>query len=472
MNQHDRNSSQAAEPRYGLIIAALAFAGMGASFMQTILLPIQSELPELLHASRSDTAWVITITLLAGGMCTPIAGRLGDMFGKRRIALVLLGLLVSGSVVAALSSSVVLMILGRGMQGMGLGVIPLGIALLRDLLPPQRLGAAVALVSATLGVGGAIGLPLSAYVTERADWHLLFWIAAAIGAASMVFVYVVVPASTRRAGGSFDWAGAFGLAISVAAIMLAISKGNEWGWASLETLGCLLGGVIVFAVWVLFELRAKNPLIDIRVSIRGSVMMTNLASIAMGFALFASSIVFPQLLQLPPTAGLGLPLFQASLALVPSGLAMLAMSPVAGGIARRFGPKPLLIIGAVLLAIAYLFAVLMDLEVWHVVVINTVIGVGIGLGYAAMPTLIMAAVPRSETGAANGINTLMRSLGTTVAAAAIASILANSPVVIGGVSMPSTEGFNMALILGLGASVACALIAFFIPKAPLNPEAH
>lgn len=460
------------QPRLGLIVAALAFAGMGASFMQTILLPIQSELPMLLNASRGDTAWVITITLLTGAICTPIAGRLGDMFGKRRVALLLLSLLVTGSVVAALSSSAAFLIIGRGLQGMGLGVIPLGIALLRDLLPAERLGSAVALVSATLGVGGAIGLPISAFVTENYDWHLLFWVSAAIGALSMLFVYAVVPPSPLRGGGRFDVVGALGLAASIGAILLAISKGNEWGWASPATLGCLLGGVAVFAAWVWFELRDENPLIDIRVSVRGSVMMTNLASIAMGFALFASSIVFPQLLQLPPDAGLGLSLLHASLVLVPSGLAMLAMSPIAGRIERTFGPRPLLVAGAVIIAAAYLLAVVVDLEVWHVLIINTVIGVGIGLGYAAMPTLIMAAVPTSETGAANGINTLMRSLGTTVAAAAVASILANSSSVVAGVQTPSSEGFSLSLMLGLGAAVVCAVIALFIPKPPADPEAH
>lgn len=451
-------------PRSGLVIAVLAFAGMGASFMQTILLPIQAELPALLGASREDTAWVITITLLAGAICTPIAGKLGDMFGKRRIALVLLALLVAGSVLAAATSTVVPMIVGRGLQGVGMGVIPLGIAILRDVLPPKRLGSAIALVSATLGVGGALGLPISAFVTENYDWHLLFWVAAGIGAVSFALFLIVVPASTLRTGGRFDLPGAIGLALGLAGVLLAVSKGNEWGWLSVPTLALFLGGVLVLLLWGWLELRRENPLVDLRVSARGAVLMTNLASIAMGFALFASSIVFPQLLQLPEGAGLGLSLLQASFVLMPSGLAMLAMSPVAGRLEHRFGPKPLLIAGAVIIALAYLVAAFVPLQVWHVLVINTVIGVGIGLGYAAMPTLIMRAVPASETGSANGLNTLMRSLGTSIAAAVIAAILAASATPVGGVPLPSADGFQLALLLGLLASVLCAIIAVCIPK--------
>jgi MFS family permease len=170
------------------VVAVLAFSGMTAAFMQTILTPLQAELPQLLHAPREDTAWVITVTLLVSATFTPISGRLGDMFGKRRIALCVLGLLVAGSVVAALSSSLILLIIGRGLQGVGMGVIPLGISILRDVMPPERLTSAVALVSATLGVGGALGLPVSALVSQYTDWHVLFMLASALGAVAFVLV--------------------------------------------------------------------------------------------------------------------------------------------------------------------------------------------------------------------------------------------------------------------------------------------
>lgn len=459
----------AAHPRSGLIIAVLAFAGMGASFMQTILIPIQAKLPELLDAAREDTAWVITVTLLVSAICVPISGKLGDMFGKRRVALVLLALLVAGSVIAALSPTVVPLIIGRGLQGTGMGVIPLGIAILRDILPPRRLGGAIALVSATLGVGGALGLPLSAFVTEHFDWHALFWVAAAISTVSFVLFATIIPASVLRTGGRIDLIGALGLAIGLVGVLLGVSKGNEWGWGAPQTLVCLIGGVVVLLVWGVYELRVANPLVDLRVSARPSVLLTNLSSIAMGFALFSSSIVFPQLLELPTqTGGLGLTLLQASFVLMPSGLAMLAMSPVAGRLERSIGAKPLLVAGASIIAVSYVGAVLVDLQVWHVLVFNILIGIGIGLGYAAMPTLIMQAVPATETGAANGLNTLMRALGTSVAAAVIAAILADSAVPFGDTFVPSGEGFELAFVFGLVAAVACALIAVFIPK----PKPH
>ncbi|MFD7026333.1 MFS transporter [Promicromonospora sukumoe] len=460
-------------PRPGLVIAVLAFAGMGASFMQTILLPIQSELPVLLDVSRDVTAWVITVTLLVAAICTPISGRLGDMYGKKTVALALLGLLALGSVVAALAPSVVLLIVGRGLQGMGMGVVPLGISILRDVLHRDRLGSGIALVSATLGVGGALGLPISAYVTERYDWHVVFWVAAGIGLLALVLVAWVVPVSTLRTGGRLDVVGVIGLAIGLTGVLLAVSRGNDWGWGSPRTLGLLLGGVVVLLVWGWYELRVPEPLVDLRVTARGTVLFTNLASIAMGFALFASNVVFPQLLELPTAAGgLGLTLMQASLILMPSGLVMLAMSPVAGRLAHRFGAKPLLASGAAVIAVSYVIAVVVELDVWHVLVVNIVVGIGIGLGFAAMPALIMQVVPSHETGAANGLNTLMRSLGTTSAAAVVGGVLAAGGAQYQGVPVPSDDAFRTALLLGLLASVVCTVLALLIPRPKPPVDEH
>src|SRR5690606_30702082 len=229
-------------------------------------------------------------------ICTPISGRLGDMYGKKTVALALLGLLVLGSVVAALSPSVVLLIVGRGLQGMGMGVVPLGISILRDVLHRERLGSGIALVSATLGVGGALGLPISAYVTEHYDWHVVFWVAAGIGLLALGLVARIVPVSTLRTGGRLDVVGVAGLAVGLTGVLLAVSRGNDWGWGSPRTLGLLGGGLAVLLVWGWYELRVAEPLVDLRVTARGTVLFTNLASIAMGFALFASNVVFPQLL--------------------------------------------------------------------------------------------------------------------------------------------------------------------------------
>lgn len=448
-----------------LIVAVLAFAGMSAAFMQTLVLPIQSELPELLDASREDTAWVITVTLLSASVITPIAGRLGDMVGKRRVVLALLALLVVGSVIAALSDSLGGLIVGRALQGAAIGMIPLGISIMRDVLHEHRLAGAIALMSATLGVGGALGLPVSALIAENGDWHALFWLAAALGAVNAVLVILVVPVSTLRTPGRFDYVGAVGLAVGLSGILLAISRGNECGWMSPGTLISGIGGVAVLLGWGWLQLRTPDALVDLRVAARRPVLLTNLSSIAMGFAFFASNIAYPQILELPAEsgAGLGLSLIQASLVLIPLGLVMMLMSPLSARLNRVFGARVLLISGALVIVAAYVFSFEFHTEVWQILLANIIIGVGIGLGYAAMPLLIMHAVPARETAAANGLNSLMRSLGTSVAAALIGAVLATWSMPSGSAVVPTDEGFRIAFALGAAAALVSAVLALFIP---------
>lgn len=441
--------------------------------MYTLVVPIQATLPQLLNASREDTAWVVTATLLTAAIVTPIAGRLGDMYGKRRIVIALLACLILGSVIAGLSTNIIGVIVGRALQGAVTGVVPLGISILRDVVHRDRLGTSVALISATMGVGGALGLPISALVTERTDWHVLFWVAAGLGTIVLVLVVWIVPVSVLRTPGRFDYLGAVGIAVGLTGILLAVSRGNEWGWASAPTLACGLGGVAVLVAWGWYQLRTTDPLLDLRVAARRPVLLTNLASIGLSFALFASNIIFPQLLELPAEsgAGLGLSLLSASFVIMPSGLVMMLLSPLAGRLERTIGPRALLAGGAIGLILAYAFVFFFSSEVWHILIANTLVGVGIGLGYAAMPMLIMRAVPAHETGASNGLNALFRSLGTSVAAALLGAVLAAMTAPYEGIPIPTEAAFQTCFVIAGGSALIALVLTLLIPRHS-EPVAH
>ncbi|MFD5157721.1 MFS transporter [Streptomyces hawaiiensis] len=454
------------------VVAVLAFAGIVVSLMQTLIIPIVPELPRYLDASASNAAWAITATLLAAAVATPVVGRLGDMFGKRRLLLVSIVLLVSGSVVCALSDSLVPMIVGRTLQGLSAAVVPLGISIMRDVLPAERLAGSTALMSASLGVGGALGLPAAAFIADDYDWHTLFWISAVLGAAALALVVLVVPESKERTGGSFDLLGSLGLSTALVSLLLAVSKGGDWGWTSATTLGLLAGAVVVFLAWGWYELRTDQPLVDLRTTARRQVLFTNLASVALGFSMFAMSLVLPQVLQLPERTGYGLgrSMLAVGLILAPQGLVMMAMSAVSAGITRAKGPKVTLMIGAVVVAAGYGLSLVLMSEVWHIVLVACVIGGGVGFAYGAMPALIMSAVSASETAAANSLNTLMRSMGTSFASALAGVILAQLTTDFGGYPLPSENGFKSVMALGAGAAVLAFLLASFLPRRPAGAE--
>lgn len=446
--------------------ATLATSGLIAATMQTLVTPIIPQLPALLDTTVADAQWVLISTLLAAAIATPIGGRLGDMYGKRRIALSLLMIMTFGSIIAALSTTLIPMIIGRSLQGVGLGVIALGISILRDVIHPKKLGAAVALVSATMGVGGALGLGVSALIAETFDWHYLFWLTVVLGVVAFALVITIIPVSTLRTEGKFDWGGAIGLSLGLVGILLGTSKGNEWGWTSPAVLGLLIGGGVVFLVWGWYEMRQETPLVDLRVAARRPVLLTNLASISVGFAFFVTAAAQPVLLELPTDTGVGLgqSLLLASLALMPNGLVMFLISPVAARLSEARGPRTSLALGGLIIAIAFTLAVFLMHEVWHVILVSTLVGLGTGFAYSAMPTLIMHSVPPTETAAANGLNSVMRTLGATISASVIGVVLSSSFVESQGIEIPTREAFQTVFALAAGGALLGTLLAVFIPR--------
>ncbi|GAA4095930.1 MFS transporter [Actinomadura miaoliensis] len=477
------NSTSA--PRSGGIVSVLAVAGIVASLMQTLVVPLIGELPHILHTSPANASWVVTATLLAGAVTTPVIGRLGDLYGKRRILLACSVPLIAGSVVCALAGSLAPMVAGRLLQGMGMGMIPLGISALRDLMPPEKLGSSIALVSSSLGIGGALGLPFAAAVAEQTSWRVLFWTAAGLSVLVAVMMWLLVPATPVRAAGRFDPVGALGLGVGLVCLLLGVSKGADWGWTSGTVLGLLAAAVVVLAVWGWWELRTADPLVDLRVTARRPVLLTNAASVVVGFSMYAQSLIIPQLLQLPEATGYGLgqSMLAAGLWMAPSGLMMMLVSPLGARLSAARSPKFTLVAGALVIALGYGSSTLFMGSTWGLLVVTCLCSMGVGLAYGAMPALIMGAVPVSETASANSFNTLMRSIGTSVSAAVVGVVLAQMTVNLGGRVLPSEDGFRAGMLIGCGVAVLAAAIALTIPtrssgrssspheKAPAEPSA-
>jgi MFS family permease len=450
----------------GGIVAVIAVAAGVAAMNQTLVVPLLGALPNLLHASVSGTSWVITAALLAGAVASPILGRLGDLYGKRRLVLIVLALVTLGSLLCAVSTSLAPMIAGRALQGVGTGLVPLGISLLRDVLSAPRLGAAIGLTSSVLGIGAAVGLPLGAAVAQFADWRLLFWLMAGLTAVIGLLVARLVPATPALATGRFDGVGALGLTAGLTALLLAVTYGGAWGWLSTTTLGLVVTAVAVLVLWGVWERRVTDPLIDLVTTARRPVLLVNLTSVAVGFALYTQILMVPQLLQLPVGTGYGLgsSMFQAGLLMLPAGLAMMGASAVGARLAAARGPTFSLLLGIVLIGVGFVvFLVSMDSVI--VLVIGTVIAQGgVGFAYGVIPALIMAAVSPAETGVANGFNALMRTIGTSLSGAVVGAISAGLSVSHGGTSIPQRGAFVLMAVVGLAGAVLALVTGGAIPN--------
>ena len=459
-------------PRNALaIIVTLCLGGLVASLMQTLIIPVQPDLYLLLDTSISNASWIITATLLGGAIAMPIAGRLGDMYGKQRVILASSILLVVGSLICAIGGSLIPVLIGRTVQGLAMGFIPVGISLMREVTPPRLTSMAVAAMSATLGVGGAIGLPLSAWIAETWDWLALFWASAGLGIVIVVLVIVVVPNITDETGGKLDVIGAIGLSVGLCSALIAVSKGKDWGWTSGTTVGFLVVGLLVLAAWAFFELRHGDPLVDLRSSAKPTVLLTNVAAVAIGFGMMAQAIVVPMMLQVPEAVGgFSQSILQTGLWMAPGGIMMMVFAPISGSLINNLGPKYTLAIGASVLGIGYLTAFFLMNAPWQLAVASIIASAGVGIGYAAMPTLVMGAVPLSEAGAAVGLNGLMRAIGTTLSSAVMAVVLAASTISVGTDEIPSETAFKWCFLIGAIAAFVGVAITMLIPRAASTAE--
>ncbi|MDV8000151.1 MFS transporter [Rhodococcus sp. IEGM 1408] len=448
------------------LIAVLAFGGIVMSLSQTLVIPLLGMLPAILGTSATNSAWVVTVTLLAGAVAGPVMGRLGDLYPKKYVLIGCTAIMVLGSILCALAGSLWPMLIGRALQGVGIGVIPIGIATMREVLPAVRLGPSIALMSSSLGVGGALGLPAAAALAQYGSWQWMFWGTAALGLAIIAVMAVRIRTQpAAKPDGTLDLIGAFGLGVGLISLLLAVSKGADWGWASALTLGLFGLAAIAFPAWGWWVLRHPSPVVDLRVAARRPVLMTNIASVLVGMGLYAQLIILPQILQLPVATGhgLGQSMVAMGLWIAPGGLAMMAISPISGRLITTRGPKTTLILGSSVIAAGYASAIFLMGSTWGIMLAGALTSAGVGLAYGSMPALIMASVPMSEMGSANSFNTLMRSIGTTTAAAVLGVLLTQMSTDFHGLFVPTEAGFRVGLILGCVVALVAAAVAAVIP---------
>jgi EmrB/QacA subfamily drug resistance transporter len=458
---------------HGLTLVVLATAGLSFALLQTMVVPALPAIAQEFDASGTAVTWVLTVYLLTASIATPILGRLGDMFGKERVLAMVLVALGAGTLISALSSSLEVLIAGRAVQGAGGAIFPLAFGIIRDEFPREQVGAGIGLISATFGIGGGAGLVLSGLIVDHLHYTWIFWLSLVVIAGAVVATRLFVPESPVKTPARIDWGGAALMAAGLAALLLAVSEGNDWGWGSAPVLGLLAAAAVLLATWARYELRVPQPMVDIRLMRTRRVWTTNLTGLMVGFGMFGSFLLVPQLVQLPEANGFGFgaTVTQAGLYLLPSSAVMLVAGPGSGLLGTRFGSRVPLLIGLALMVAGFLQLAALHTEPWHIYLNSVITGAGIGLAFAAMATLIVEGVPQTQTGVATGMNTIMRTVGGALGAQIAASIVGAH---LGANGLPAESGFVEAFLISAAALTLALAAALLIPRhrAATVPQGH
>jgi len=459
-------SEKRASRRSALTLTVLAIATTSYGMLQSLILPAPPTLERSLGTSPVTGGWILTAYLISATVATPLAGRLGDMYGKKRLLMAVLMLLCLGCLLSALAKSLTLMLVGRVLQGAVGGLFPLSFGIIRDEFPEDRVEGGIGLIAAIVGLGGGVGIVLSGPIVENLSPQWLFWVPLALGAAATVATWLCIQESPERSPGRVDYYTTALLSGWLTAILLAITNGPTWGWLNWRLFALLAVSVIGVVLWVRRELRAEQPLIDMRMLLSRPVWLTNVASLFLGFGMLSAYILVPDFVQTPLAAGYGFgsSVTRAGLFLVPANILMLTIGLSTGAISRRIGAKAMLATGALLSAVAFAGLALRHGEPLDFYLDAPILGAGIGFSYAAMSNVIVAAVPQSQTGAATGVNINARTLGSALGSSVVVTILESN---ISPGAFPPGSRYVTAFLVCLIMLLVAFVVVLAIP-APLQ----
>jgi EmrB/QacA subfamily drug resistance transporter len=455
--------NRVASPSPRIILAVLSLGGISYALLQSLVVPALPQIQDSLHTTESAVGWVLTAFLLSASVATPIIGRLGDMYGKERLLLIVLLALAVGTLISALASSLWLMLVGRVIQGAGGGIFPLAFSIIRDEFPIRRVPGAIGLVSSLLGIGGGAGVVFAGLVTENLSYHWLFWFPLAVIVFTAWLTWRYIPESPVKSPAEINYRAAGLMTLGISSVLLAITETSTWGWGSPKTLGLLVVGLLLTLAWIREELRSREPLVDMRMMAIRGVWTTNTVAFLIGVGMYSSFILLPEFVQEPASTGYGFgaSVTVAGLFLLPTTIAIVVVGQMAGTLERRVGSRGALIGGALFSLAAYALLVADRSQEWEIYVAAGLLGIGIGLSFSAMANLIVQNVPQEQTGVATGMNAVTRTLGGAFGGQVAATLLSSN---LGAAGLPASAGFGLSFAMCLIALVAGLGFAIAVPR--------
>ncbi|MFW3168693.1 MFS transporter [Geodermatophilus sp. CPCC 206100] len=446
-----------------VLVPVLVLLATVVAVSSSVGAPLIPAVADAYDAPLHVAQWSLTMPLLVGAVATPVLGRLGDGSHRRAVALSVLGVVVLGGVLTALPLSLGWLLTGRGLQGFGLGLMPMLIATAREALPPDRARRTIAALSITVVSGVGLGYPIAGALATYGGVTLAFAVGAGICAVALLAGALVLPKASPAPARRFDLPGALLLGAGLAGAIVTLSEGENWGWSSPRVLLVSAGSVLALVAWAVVALRTRAPLIDLRLA-RGrlpaaghvSVLLTSLAN----YLLLGS---VPILVQTPVSSGYGFGAsgLVAGLVLLPFSLAGMVAGPISRRLGERWGPRLVLPLGALLMGASLVLLAVARGHLWMLAVITAVAGLGISTVFAAAPNLVVAAVPPRETGSAMALNQVLRYAGFAVGSALTATVLA--AVTPAGGELPAEVGYTVIGLLGAGLSVVTAVLVWLLP---------
>ncbi|MFF7636153.1 MFS transporter [Kitasatospora sp. NPDC008050] len=446
------------------LVPVLVFLGTVVAVISSLGAPLVPTIATVDHVSLSDAQWSLTITMLVGAVATPVMGRLGDGPRRRAVTLGAAAVVVVGSVLAALPLGFGWLVIGRALQGIGLGLTPLAIATARDSLPAEASRSAVALLSITTVAGVGLGYPITGLIAESFGIHAGFWFGAMISALALLLAALVLPATTDRRQRPLDTLGAALLGLALAGLLLVLSEGESWGWAAPRLWALAVVAVLLLACWIRHELRTEHPLVELRTLRNRIVLTADVAGLVAGVGMYLLMSLVIRFVQTPTSTGYGLggSVVVAGLVLLPFSALSVLSSKVVPVLIRRTSTALVLPLGCAISLVSVVVFLFARGHLWELLVVMAIAGLGVGCTFAVMPGLIVAAVPADEVGSSVSFNQVLRYVGYSTGSALCGAVLQAHTAP--GQLLPGNDGYRFAALISCAVWVVVGLVTIVLPR--------
>lgn len=450
---------------HNAIIAAIFLVEVCATFETSML---YAALPTLIRTFGDPitAGWLVTMHMLIGTVACIVAGRLGDMYGRRRVMLLLLAVAAVGSVLSAVTTNFALVLAGRALQGFASAAIPLSIGILRESLPAQRVPVAVGLMTTAQGAGVAVGLVLGGAIIDNLNWHWLFVISGILLVIAYIGVRLVVPARPGTPPTEkIDWIEGLLPAPGIGALLLGLSLSKTYGWLDPRCWAVATGGAVLLALWARRSLRAREPFINLRLLGDRNIAVANICAVLLGLGSAQIVFVFSTYMQAPAwtMAGLGFTATLAGFAKLPSNFLSFFAGPLSGWLSLKASVRVPIIVGGLMATVGWLVGMTLPDTLIEMILLLCLISFGTSLLNAALPIVIVEAAPEDRTSEAIGAMSVIRGMcgavGTQMIALVLASDTVKSP---DGAAFPSPAGYHLTMICIAALSLAAGLCGLLL----------
>lgn len=443
-----------------LLLTSLALLTTITAITSSLGAPLVPSVVEHFDVRLTTAQWSLTAALLSGAVSTPVIGRFASGRVRRPTILAGLATVLLGTVLAAASvplTSFALLVAARALQGVGMSLVPLAMAVARDETSGERTTRAIALLSVTMVAGAGLGYPLTALMAELGGLTAAYGLGAVLTLVSLALAWRFVPGATEQARARVDWLGAAWLTAAMLATLLAVSEGEVWGWADPRTLTLAAAGAVGLTTWTAYTLRSTHPLVDLRLATRPGIAAPNLVAVVAGLGMYSLLTLVVVLVRADDDGfGLGESVLAAGMVLVPYSLMSVLGNQLARVVLARLGRHTLLPAGSLMFMTATLALAVWHDHLWQALAVMALGGLGSGFTFSSLAMLMVPHVPAAETGSAMAFNQVLRYLGFTAGSAVSVALMA----AYGG----GEAGFEHALLTLAGVWVVAIVGAVLLDR--------